>query len=73
MATHDVIALHELLGKTLVLTEHVHGFDFERRGIVIGIVTALPGSKCEPAFLLDQDDGYCEYYSPSEVTIRFIA
>lgn len=72
MATQDVIALHELLGKTLVLTEHALGFDFERRGQVIGIVTTLPGSRSEPAFLLDQDDGDCVYYSPNDVTISFI-
>lgn len=73
MATQDGIALPELLGKTVVLTERVAGFEFERRGQVIGIVTAHPGSRCEEAFLLDGDDGSCEYYAPQDVTIRFIA
>ena len=67
MATQQAIALPELLGKTVTILETLRGFDFERRGRVIGIITALPGSRCAEEFLLDQDDGSCNYYDPRRV------
>ncbi|HBP0398563.1 TPA: hypothetical protein L5P97_006391 [Pseudomonas aeruginosa] len=72
MATQQAIALPDLLGKTITILETVHGFQFERTGRVIGIIRALPGSRCREEFLLDQDDGSCEYYDPQEVTITRI-
>jgi hypothetical protein len=69
MATQHATAVSELLGKTIVLTETISGFQFERRGRVIGVVQGLPGSRCGDEFLLDQDDGDCQYYTPGEVTI----
>lgn len=72
MATQQAIALPELLGKTITLLEDLYGVRIERRGQVIGIVTALPGSRCQDEFLLDQDDGDCQFYAPAEVTITRI-
>jgi len=72
MATQHATAVSELLGKTVVLTEVIAGFEFERRGCVIGIVIGLPGTRCGNEFLLDQDDGDCQYYSLSEVTISAV-
>lgn len=72
MAAQQVIALPELLGKTITLLEDLYGVQVERSGQVIGIIRALPGSRCQEEFLLDQDDGDCCYYSPGEVTITSI-
>lgn len=69
MATCDVIDVQALLGRFVVLTEVVAGFEFERRGQVIGVVMAHPGSCCDESFLLERDDGACEFYSPGDVTI----
>jgi len=69
MATQHANSVSELLGKTIVITEIVAGFEFERRGLVIGVVQGLPGSRCGDEFLLDQDDGDCQYYAPGDVTI----
>lgn len=69
MAMQNVTALQDLLGRNLVLIESLLGVQIERRGRVIGIVNALPGSRCSEEFLLDQDDGDCCFYSPEEVTI----
>lgn len=72
MATQQAIALPELLGKSITLLEDLHGVQVERSGTVIGIIRALPGSRCREEFLLDQDDGSCEYFDPEEVTITRI-
>lgn len=72
MAMQHATAVSELLGKTIVLTETVEGFQYERRGRVIGVLQGLPGSRCGDEFLLDQDDGDCQYYTPADVTIRAI-
>ena len=72
MATQQAIALPDLLGKTITLLEDLYGVKIERTGRVIGVIDALPGSRCTPEFLLDQDDGTCEYYDPQEVTITSI-
>lgn len=72
MAMPHATALSELLGKSVVITETVAGFTFERRGLVIGVVHALPGSRCSTEFLLDQDDGDCRFYDPLEVTIEHV-
>lgn len=69
MATQQATALPQLLGRTVTLLEDLCGVQVERRGQVIGIITALPGSRCGEEFLLDQDDGDCQFYSPEEVTI----
>lgn len=61
-----------LLGKTVHLTESVHGFEFERSGAVIGVVVALPGTQCVDSILLDQADGNCEFYDLPAVTIRTV-
>lgn len=68
MATCDVIDVEALLGRFVVLTEVVAGFEFERRGQVIGVVKAHPGSCCEESFLLERDDGACEFYAPADVS-----
>lgn len=73
MGVQNVSAIQELLGKELVLVEDLFGVQIERRGRVIGVVNALPGSRCSEEFLLDQDDGDCCFYSPEEVTITAIA
>ena len=72
MATQQAIALPELLGKTITLLEDLGGVQIERRGQVIGIIKAHPGTRCTEEFLLDQDDGSCEYYDPQDVTITSI-
>lgn len=72
MATQQAIALPELLGKTITLVEDLHGVQIERRGQVIGIIKAHPGTRCSEEFLLDQDDGDCCYYDPQDVTITRI-
>lgn len=72
MATQHATQLSELLGKTLVLLEDLYGVQIERKGQVIGIIRALPGSRCLEEFLLDQEDGDCCYYDPQEVTITRI-
>jgi len=72
MAMQDGIALNDLLGKTMVLTVRQAGFDFERKGRVIGVLRALPGSRCNDEFLLDQDNGDSEFYSLDEVVITHI-
>lgn len=61
-----------LLGKTVHLTEAVHGFEFEHSGTVIGVVVALPGTQCVDSILLDQVDGNCEFYDLPAVTIRTV-
>lgn len=73
MAAANVTRVQELLGKTLLITERIAGFDFERRGIVVGVVTVLPGACVDEEFLLEQDDGDYVYYSPADVTIHSIA
>lgn len=72
MATQQTIALPSLLGRHVTLLEDLFGVQIERRGQVIGVIDALPGSRCAPEFLLDQDDGDCCFYSPEEVTITRI-
>lgn len=72
MATANVTRVQELLGKTLHISERISGFDFDRRGIVVGIVTVLPGSCVDEEFLLEQDDGDVVFYSPNDVTIHSI-
>lgn len=72
MATQQAIALPELLGKSITLLEDVYGVQIERSGRVIGVIRALPGSRCTEEFLLDQDDGDCCYYDPQDVTITRI-
>lgn len=72
MATQQAIALPELLGKTITLLEDLYGVQIERTGRVIGVIKALPGSCCREEFLLDQDDGTCEYYDPQDVIITRI-
>lgn len=72
MATKQDIRLSDLLGKNITLSEDFYGVQVEHSGQVIGIISALPGSRCSEEFLLDQDDGDCRYYSPSEVTFLHI-
>ncbi|EPL9473576.1 hypothetical protein MWT09_006281 [Pseudomonas aeruginosa] len=72
MATQQATALPRLLGRTITLLEDLGGVQIERRGQVIGIVTALPGSRCGEEFLLDEDDGDCRFYDPAEVIITSI-
>lgn len=61
-----------LLGKTVHLSEVVAGFEFERSGVVIGVVVSLPGTRCGDSILLDQADGNCEFYDLQDVTLRFV-
>lgn len=72
MATQQAIALPELLGRTVTILEDLYGIQIERSGRVIGVLRALPGSRCTDEFLLDQDDGDCCYYDPQDVTITRI-
>lgn len=72
MATQQATPLPQLLGRSVTLVEDFYGVQIERSGRVIGILTALPGSRCSDEFLLDQDDGDCCYYDPAEVTITRI-
>jgi hypothetical protein len=73
MATANANPTLALLGKTVHLTEAVHGFEFERSGTVIGVVVvALPGTQCVDSILLDQVDGNCEFYDLPSVTIRTV-
>ncbi|MCY1374749.1 hypothetical protein D9M69_621100 [compost metagenome] len=72
MATQQVTALPQLLGRQVTLLEDLHGVLIERRGLVIGVIDALPGSRCAAEFLLDQDDGDCQFYDPEEVIITSI-
>ena len=72
MATANANPTLALLGKTVHLTEAVHGFEFERSGTVIGVVVALPGTQCVDSILLDQSDGNCEFYDLPAVTIRTV-
>ena len=72
MATQQATALPHLLGRYITLLEDLHGVQIERRGQVIGVIDALPGSRCAAEFLLDQDDGDCQFYDPSEVIITSI-
>jgi hypothetical protein len=72
MAVANVTRVQDLLGKSLVLTEEVAGFVFERRGVVTGVLTVIPGSRSKDEFLLEQDDGDCCFYSLDEVTLRAI-
>lgn len=72
MAIAHVTRVQDLLGKSLVLTEEVAGFVIERRGVVTGVLTVLPGSRCQDEFLLEQDDGDCCFYSLGEVTLRAV-
>lgn len=69
MATQQATALPDLLGKTVTILESLYGVQIERTGKVIGIVKALPGTRCSEAFMLDQEDGDCCYYDPLDVTI----
>jgi hypothetical protein len=72
MATQQAIALPELLGKSITLLEDLYGVQIERSGRVIGVIKALPGSRCTEEFLLDQEDGDCCYYDPQDVIITRI-
>ena len=69
MAVQQVNALQDLLGKRLVLVEDLAGVEVERRGQVVGIVNAVPGSRCSEEFFLDQDDGDFVAYEVHEVRI----
>lgn len=73
MATQQAIALPELLGKSITILEDLCGVQIERSGVVIGVIKAHPGSRCREEFLLDQDDGSCEYYDPQDVVITSIS
>nr|CRY95646.1 hypothetical protein [uncultured prokaryote] len=72
MATANANPTLALLGKTVHLSEVVSGFEFERSGVVIGVVVALPGTRCTESILLDQEDGNCEFYDLSDVTLRLV-
>lgn len=72
MATANANPTLALLGKTVHISEVVSGFEFDRSGVVIGVVVALPGTRCSESILLDRDDGNCEFYDLSDVTIRAI-
>lgn len=72
MANANATPALPALGQVVLLTENIAGFSFERRGRVIGHVIGLPGSRCSPEFLLDQDNGDCVFYSPTEVTIHHV-
>lgn len=73
MADVNVTSVSALLGKTVVLSEVVMGQSFRRSGIVIGVLTGLPGSRCGDEFLVEQDDGDSCFYSLSEVTLHAVA
>lgn len=73
MAVINGTELAGLLGRRVVLTERVAGFEFERAGTVIGVLRGLAGSRCGDEFLLDQDDGDCCFYSTEDVTLHSIA
>ena len=72
MATANANSTLALLGKTVHLTEAVQGLEFERSGTVIGVLVALPGTRCVDSILLDQVDGDCQFYDLPAVTIRTV-
>jgi|TARA_R100001143_G_C3348223_1_gene128019 hypothetical protein len=72
MSSLNVTQTSQLLGKTILLTEVLGGVCIERRGIVTAYTAVLPGSKCDPEFLLEQDDGDLVFYSLREVELHSI-
>lgn len=72
MADANGTELASLLGRRVVLTERVAGFEFERSGTVVGIVQGLPGSRCGNELCLDQDDGDCAFYALEDVTLHAV-
>ena len=72
MATCNSIDVRSLLGRFVVLTETVHGFEFERRGRVTAIVEALPDSRGSNAILLEQDGQDPEFYDVGDFLLHHV-
>lgn len=72
MAGINVTSLSDLLAKRVLLTELVGGVHIERSGVCTAYTSISPGSRCDPEFLLEQDDGDMVFYSLDEVTLHSI-
>lgn len=62
MAAINVTDVQALLGRFVVLEGTVHGFRFERRGLVTAVVRAIPSSRGEEAILLEESGREPEFY-----------
>lgn len=63
MAACNSIDVGALLGRSVVLSEAVHGFVFERRGVVTGVLRTIPGSGEREAILLEEAGRDPEFYA----------
>lgn len=73
MANCNAIPVLDLLGKSVVLTECINGFEFERRGTVVSVIKAVPGRASEEAILLDEPDRETlEYYHVGEFVLHHV-
>lgn len=63
MADCNSIDVGSLLGRSIVLSEAVHGFLFERRGVVTGVLRTLPSSGESEAILLEEPGRDPEFYA----------
>lgn len=57
MANANGIAVRDLLGRLVYVSEVVAGHRFEDSGRVVGIIEALPGSQLTEAFCIERDNG----------------
>lgn len=72
MATCNSIDVRSLLGRSVVLTETVHGFEFERRGRVTAIVEALPDSRGSNAILLESEGQDPEFHDVGDFLLHHV-
>ena len=66
MAICDSILSPSLLGCTVTVVESIVGYPIERTGTVIGVLQALPGSRCTASILLDQGRD-CDFYDSADI------
>lgn len=72
MANANVTDVSQLLGREVVLTHRHAGFDFEHRGRVIAVVSALPGSRASSSLMLDEGPARCDYFDLDEIVIEAV-
>ena len=72
MAAFNAIEVRPLLGKSVVITEVVHGMTFERRGVVTAIVQCMPGSVGSEAILLEEPGSEPEFYNVGDFTLHHV-
>lgn len=72
MASTNAIEVSALLGKFVVLSESVAGFQLERRGRVTAVLKALPGCRHEEAILLEEEGREADFYHLGDITLHHI-